>query len=228
MASSESNRIGSITAINSTNIRNLTSVNSSINSITSILNYQSREATFDESLKKLLIISKFMQTPIKNDNLSQIGFLDIYEYADYLKKNGVEQFMSQDSILNINGTYTDNNILITLSISESNKQLNCALNLNKNLLVLKGDISDESFDGEIKGFVSGEKDKSLGLIGQENISGKLSINIKGTVSNGDLEAIIRGSFSGEFDGIINDTIISKSGIINQKIFIKIQHTNYIK
>ena len=141
MASSESNRIGSITSINSTNIRNATSINSSINSITSILTYQSREATFEESLKKLLIISKFMKTPITYNNISQIGFLDIYEYAQYLKKNGVEQFISQDSILNINGTYNDNNILITLSISESNKQLNFALNLNKNLLVLKGDIN---------------------------------------------------------------------------------------
>ena len=228
MATTESNRIGSITSINSTNIRNTTTNNSSTNLATSLFSSIQNPTILPSSLKYLQLIPNNIATPITKDNISKIGFFDIYEYIKYLTFNEVSQTVSANTLGLITGTYNDKNMVLSMNVSVLNKQFNFMIDLNKTLLITKGVISTETFQGKVAGYISSTKQTNVGLTGQDNLIGSVSINIKGPVSNGDLDATITGTFTGDFSGSINDRLISKSGNINQKIDIKIEHTNYIK
>jgi hypothetical protein len=228
MATTESNRIGSITSINSINVQNITNNNSLTNLVTSVYSSITNPSILPSSFKNLQLTPKYIATPITKDNIAKLGFFDIYEYISYLTFNGVSQTVSSDTLGLITGTYNDKNMVLSMNVSVLNKQFNFMIDLNKTLLITKGVISSETFQAKVVGYISSKTHTNVGLTGQDNLIGSVSININGSVSNGDLDAVIKGTFTGDFSGSINDRLISKSGNINQKIDIKIQHTNYIK
>jgi hypothetical protein len=228
MATTESNRIGSITSINSINIQNITKNNSLTNLVTSVYSSSTNPSILPNSFKNLQILPNYIATPITKDNIAKIGFFDIFEYITYLTLNGVSQTVSDETSGLITGTYNDKNIVLSMNVSVLNKQFNFMIDLNKTLLITKDVISSETFQGKVVGYISSKTNTNVGLTGQNNLIGSVSININGSVSKGDLDAVIKGTFIGDFSGTINDRLISKSGNINQKIDIKIQHTNYIK
>ena len=54
------------------------------------------------------------------------------------------------------------------------------IDLNKTLLITKGVISSETFQAKVSGYISSKTHTNVGLTGQDNLIGSLSININGS------------------------------------------------